>query len=56
MMTSEILYWKTNPDWFDYDENENPFLTEKATPEAKASFAKYLEAVAKQKETGVHTI
>lgn len=42
------LYWATNPDWYDYtdDENAKPFLTDKATQEAKESFQRYL----KQKE------
>ena len=42
------LYWMENPDWFDYtddEENPVPFLTEKATPEAKASFARYSEQI-----------
>ena len=46
----QFLYWKTNPDWYDYDENEQPYLTDKAPEEAKESFKKYLELVEKQKK------
>ena len=46
-MKSLDLYWKTNPDWYDYtddeDPNAEPYLTEKAPPEAVASFNHYLE-------------
>ena len=39
------LYWKSNPDWYDYtdDEDAKPFLTEKAPAEAKESFERYLK-------------
>lgn len=39
------LYWKSNPDWYDYadDEAETPFLTKVAPAEAKESFERYLE-------------
>ena len=41
------LYWKTNPDWYDYTDDEDPdakpFLTDKAPPEAVESFKRYLE-------------
>ncbi|MBR6395315.1 MAG: hypothetical protein IKS13_10945 [Ruminococcus sp.] len=39
----EFLYWKTNPEWYDYDENEQPYLTDKAPLEAREAFKKYLE-------------
>ena len=45
-MTKLDLYWMTNPDWYDFaDDGElgTPFLTEAAPPEAKESFARYLE-------------
>lgn len=35
-----ISYWKSNHEWYDYDENENPYLTEKAPPEARGSFVR----------------
>lgn len=40
-------YWKTNPDWYDYtdDDAAEPFLTEAAPAEAKASFEHYLEQI-----------
>ncbi len=34
----EAYIWVKNPDWFDYDENDFPYLTDKATEEAKKSF------------------
>lgn len=47
------LYWKTNPEWYDYDENEKEYLTDKAPKEAKESFKKYLTLRQKEKETGI---
>lgn len=45
-MRSLDLYWATNPDWYDYtddeDPNAKPFLTDKAPPEAVESFKRYL--------------
>lgn len=52
----QFLYWKTNPDWYDYDENEQPYLTEKAPEEAKESFKKYQELIEKQQKTQVRFI
>lgn len=39
------LYWMTNPDWFDFTDDDDalPFLTEDAPIEAKKSFERYLE-------------
>lgn len=34
----KMLIWKHNPEWYDYDENDEPYLTDKATEEAKESF------------------
>lgn len=56
MMSGEIALWMSNPEWYDYDENEEPFLTEKAPIEAQESFEKYLDAVKREKETGVKII
>ncbi len=52
----QFLYWKTNPDWYDYDENEKPYLTDKAPEEAKESFQNYLELIERQKEAQVRFI
>ena len=38
----KYLYWKTNPEWYDYDNNEQPYLTEKAPEKAQESFKNYL--------------
>lgn len=45
------LYWMTNPDWYDYadEDGTEPFLTEEAPPEARASFQRYIE---QKKELG----
>lgn len=39
------LYWMSNPDWFDFadDENAEPFLTDAAPTKAKESFKRFLE-------------
>lgn len=41
------LYWKSNPDWYDYTDDDlaEPFLTDKAPPEAVESFKRYLEQI-----------
>lgn len=46
-------YWKTNPDWYDYDENDEPYLTEKAPPEAHESFRLNMEKIKKTEKTGI---
>ncbi|MCM1507120.1 MAG: hypothetical protein NC177_08315 [Ruminococcus flavefaciens] len=57
MVRGEIyLYWITNLDWYDYDENEKPYLTEKAPEKARESFRKYIELKEKEKRTGVRII
>ena len=39
------LYWASNPEWYDFTDEDEPklFLTEKAPPEARKSFERYLE-------------
>ena len=49
----EYLYWFTNSEWYDYDENEKPYLTDKAPKEARESFKRYLEVKQREKETGI---
>ena len=51
-MTKYDLYWKTNPEWYDYTDDEDavPYLTEAAPPEARESFARYLEEKKRHKE------
>ena len=38
-MTKYDLYWKTNPDWYNYTDDEEPvpYLTEAAPPEARGA-------------------
>ena len=47
------LYWMTNFEWYDYDENEKPYLTDKAPEKAKESFRNYLELKKAEKEKGI---
>ena len=51
-MTKYDLYWKTNPEWYNYtdDEDEFPQLTDAAPTEARESFARYLEEKKRHKE------
>lgn len=52
MVRGEVyLYWLTNSEWYDYDKNEKPYLTEKAPEKAKESFKKYLELKEHEKKT-----
>ena len=37
------LYWRTNDAWYDYDENDQPYLTKEAPELAKKSFKEYME-------------
>lgn len=48
-----VCFWKTNPEWYDYDENGEPYLTEKAPPEAHESFKLNMERLEKSKTTGI---
>ena len=34
----KMFYWRKNPDWYDYDENDEPYLTDMAPAEAHESF------------------
>lgn len=36
------MFWKSNPEWYDYDDNLFPVLTDKAPEEAKVSYQNYL--------------
>lgn len=47
------LYWLTNSDWYDYDKNEKPYLTEKAPEKAKDSFKNYIELKEHEKSTNI---
>jgi hypothetical protein len=45
-MRAVDLYWKTNPEWYGYPDDWNdatPFLTDKAPPEARESFERYMK-------------
>lgn len=52
-MKITTTYWKKNPDWYDYDENDEPYLTEKAPPEAHESFRLNMEKIKRNEETGI---
>ena len=51
-MTKYDLYRMKDPEWYIYmnDEDEFPQLTEAAPPEARESFARYLEEKKRHKE------
>lgn len=51
-MKAVDLYWSENPEWYDYtdDENAEPFLTEKAPPEAVESFKRFLKQTKEMKK------
>ena len=36
------MYWSSNPDWFEYDDDLFPVLTDNAPEDAKESFKNYL--------------
>lgn len=38
-----LLYWRSNKEWYKYDNNGNPYLTDKAPEMAKKSFEQYKE-------------
>ncbi|MCF2652113.1 hypothetical protein [Anaeromassilibacillus senegalensis] len=38
----EAYQWMNNDEWFDYDENDFPYLTDKAPEEARKSFEIWL--------------
>lgn len=46
-------FWRSNPDWYDYDENDEPYLTVLAPPEAQASFKMSMDKLKKSIETGI---
>lgn len=48
-----FMFWITNPEWYDYDENEKPYLTEKAPEEAKRSFEEYLKLIEREEKTSI---
>lgn len=56
MTSADIHFWKSNPEWYDYDENDEPYLTEKASPEARESFEKFMELLKEEERTGIHII
>lgn len=49
----KVVYWMHDPNWYDYDENEIPYLTDKATEDAKKSFEFWKADYEKQKKTGI---
>lgn len=47
----KYFIWNSNPDWYDYDENDEPYLTDDAPDEAKESFKAYQELYKKKEST-----
>lgn len=46
-------YFKSNPEWYDYDEDDMPYLTEKAPPEAVESYEFWKKVFEEHERTGV---
>ena len=46
----KYLFWRTNREWYDYDENEEIYLTDKAPEEARESYQNYLDIIEEQKK------
>lgn len=44
------FYWNSNPDWYDFDENDQPYLTDKAPEMARKSFEEYKKIQDKYKD------
>ena len=54
MVRGEVyLYWMTDPDWYDYDDNDKPYLTDKAPEKAQESFQRYLELKQREEKSGI---
>lgn len=49
----KVVYFMKNPEWYDYDENEMPYLTDKAPPEAVESYNFWKEKFEEEQRTGV---
>lgn len=49
----KINFFKSNPEWVWYDENEMPHLTEAAPPEAVESYEYWKKWYEKSLETGI---
>ena len=49
-MTKNDIYWKTNREWWYYDENLSPVLKENAPLEAKRSYENYLKQIKEENE------
>ena len=49
----KMVYYKSNPEWYYYDENDFPQLTDKAPPEAVESYNFWKERYEEQKRTGI---
>lgn len=50
-MTKIESYWVSNKEWYSFDEEGNPFLTDKATPEAIESFEIYKKQLIEKKDS-----
>ena len=47
----KYFLWSFDPDWYDFDENDEPYLTENAPGEAKESFKAYHELSNRKENT-----
>ena len=51
--TQKYDLWMDNPEWFEFDEHDNPYLTEVAPQEAIDSFNACMEQRRLHEETGI---
>lgn len=49
----KLFYFRSNPEWVWYDDDDIPHLTEKATPEAKESYDYWKERYDRSVKTGI---
>lgn len=54
-MNSKITttYFMSNPEWYDYDENEMPYLNDCAPPKARESYENWKEKYEYGMKTGI---
>ena len=49
----KMTYFESNPEWVWYDEDDIPYLTDKATPEAIASYNYWKSRFEESQRTGI---
>ena len=49
----KVTFFKRNPEWYYYDENDYPHLTEKALPEAVESYEYWKKMYERSQKEGI---